>query len=88
MQSFLFLNFEFDLLVGAHKFVSRIQFLYVNESLWMRKVLIRDVPHQKLHAVLILLHKLGPGETRVLGSIHIINISLEDELQELLFIVD
>lgn len=51
-------------------------------------MIIRNMPHQKLHIVFILFNEVIPRKAGVFSSIDLIGLAVEDELHELFLIVD
>lgn len=86
LQPLLLLLFEFDLLVSPDQFISGVQLLNLNSCLRMREVIIRDMPHQKLHIVSILLDEVIPRETCVLSTVDLIHLPMKNKLHELFLI--
>lgn len=51
-------------------------------------MIIRNMPHQKLHILFILLDEVLPWETGVFPSIDLIRLAVEDKLHELFLIIN
>ena len=79
---------ELDLLIGPDQLIRGVQLLNLNSGLGMCEVIVRDMPHQKLHIVSVLLEEVVPRKASVLPTVDLVNLAMEYELHELFLVKD